>query len=151
MKRFKNSAQIFTIIQKARELGLPLTVVLDNYHIVEGKPTPSADLIRALAERDPNFDYLMPIEQGPTRCTWEGKNKRHPRAVPYTYTIEEAVAVGLTRPSQNGKPSNWVTRPTDMLNKTAASKLARQLWPGATMGLYCLEEMGYDAAELEAA
>lgn len=146
VKRFKNSAQIFTIIQKARELGLPLTTVLDNYHIVEGKPTPSADLIRALAERDPNFDYLMPIEQTPMRCVWEGKNKRHPRPVPYAYTIEDARAAGLVKSF-----GNWVSRPMDMLNKTAASKLARQLWPGATMGLYCLEEMGYDAAELEAA
>jgi hypothetical protein len=150
VKRFKNAAQIYTIIQKARELRLPLTVVLDNYHIVEGRPCPSADLIRALAERDPCFGYLMPIEQSATRCVWEGKNTRHPRPVQYPYTIEEAQAAGLVKRGQFG-PGNWITRPMDMLNKTAASKLARQLWPGATMGLYCLEEMGYDASELEAA
>lgn len=150
VKRFKNSAQIFTIIQKARELRLPLTVVLDNYHIVEGRPTPSADLIRALAERDPSFGYLMPIKQSPTLCVWEGKNTRQPRPVEYPYSIEDAQAAGLVRRGPNG-PNNWMTRPMDMLNKTAASKLARQLWPGATMGLYCMEEMGYDAADLEAA
>jgi 5'-3' exonuclease len=151
VKKFKSAAQIFTIIQKARELGLPITVVLDNYHIVDGKPCPSADLIRALAERDASFGYLMPVEQGPTRCTWEGRNTRHPRAVSYTYTIEEAMAAGLCRPAPSGKPSNWVIRPTDMLNKTAASKLARQLWPGATMGLYCLEEMGYSESDVDVA
>ncbi len=150
IKKFKNAAQIFTIIAKARELSLPLTVVLDNYHIVEGKPCPSADLIRALAERDPGFEYLMPVELSATRCTWRGKHRRHPTHVDYTYTIEEAREAGLPRKGPNG-PNNWLTRPQDMLSKTAGSKLSRILWPGATMGLYCLEEMGYDAAELEAA
>ena len=40
------------------------------------------------------------------------------------------------------KGGNWVTRPQDMLMKTAGSKLARILFPGATLGLYCPEEMG---------
>jgi len=148
VKKFANAPQIFTIIAKARELGLPVTVVLDNYHIIEGQPRPSADLIRALAERDPGFEYLMPTELSASRCAWEGKHKRQPRAVSFAYTIEEATAAGLLRGSPYG---NWKTRPQDMLSKTAASKLARILWPGATMGLYCMEEMGYDTADLEAA
>jgi 5'-3' exonuclease len=150
VRKFKNAGQIFTIIAKARELGLPVTVVLENYHIIEGQPRPSADLIRALAERDPNFEYLMPVEMTATRCVWEGKHKRQPRPVQYAYTAEEAQAAGLFRKGPNG-PNNWFTRTQDMLNKTAASKLARILWPASTMGLYCMEEMGYDAADLEAA
>lgn len=150
VKKFKNAAQVFTIIAKARELGLAVTVVLDNFHIVEGQPRPSADLIRALAERDQNFEYLFPTELSATRCTWEGKHKRQPAPVSFTYTIEDAKQAGLVRNGQYG-PGNWITRPQDMLSKTAASKLARILWPGATMGLYCIEEMGYDAADLEAA
>jgi hypothetical protein len=34
-----------------------------------------------------------------------------------------------------------------MLMKTAASKLARILWPAATLGLYCPEEMGAEDFE----
>lgn len=150
VKKFKNAAQIFTVITKGRELGLPVTVVLDNFHMVEGQPRPSADLIRALAERDASFEYLMPVELSATRCVWEGKHKRQPKPVQFAYTIEDAKQAGLVRNGQYG-PGNWVTRPQDMLSKTAASKLARILWPGATMGLYCLEEMGYDVADLEAA
>jgi hypothetical protein len=43
-----------------------------------------------------------------------------------------------------------MTRPQDMLVKTAGSKLARLLWPAAVMGLYCFEELGYSQEELEA-
>lgn len=147
--KFKNEQAVFTIMVKAKELGLKMTVALDNFHVIDGKPSASADLIRAMAARDPDFEYLMCIERSATRCVWRGKHKRHPVHVDYAYTIEEAQQAGLTRKSQYGKDSNWVMRPQDMISKTAASKLARELWPGATMGLYCFEEMGYTAEELD--
>lgn len=148
-KKFKSPAAIFTIMAKGKELGLKVTVALDGFHVIEGKPSASADLIRALVERDPNFEYLLPVEMSATKATWVGKHKKHPKPVEFTYTIEEADAAGLLRPSQFGKPSNWVVRPQDMLVKTAGSKLARLLWPSAALGLYCPEEMGYTAADLD--
>jgi 5'-3' exonuclease len=146
--QFRNTAQVFTVIARGKELGIGMTQALANTHIIDGKPVSHADLLRALAEKDPNFDYLMPVEMSATKCVWEGKNKRHPRPVTFTYTIDEARAAGLCRQGNYGKPGNWEKRPQDMLNKTAASKLARLLWPGATMGLYCYEEMGYSEEEL---
>lgn len=149
-KKYKNEAQIFTIMAKGKELGLKMTVALDNFHVIEGKPSASADLIRALAERDPNFEYLMCTERSPTKCVWRGKHKKHPAYVDFPYTIEDAKLAGLLRSADYGKDSNWKMRPQDMLSKTAASKLARELWPSAVMGLYCLEELGTTAEELEA-
>lgn len=149
-KKFKNEAQLFTIIAKARELGIKTTIALDNFHIIEGKPSTSADLIRALAERDPSFEYLMPIEIGDTKVIWQGKRKGQPRHVDFAYTIEDAKKAGLLRSGNYADTSNWTKRPQDMLMKTAGSKLARVLWPAATMGLYCPEEMGYTAEEIEA-
>ena len=86
----------------------------------------------------------MPVEISATRCTWEGKNKRHPKPVPFSYTLEEAKAADLVKLTKWNKPNSWMLRPQDFLNKTAASKLARILWPGATLGLYCAEEMGVE-------
>lgn len=139
--QFRSPQAIFTILSRGRELGLGWTTALAGFHLIEGKPSASADLIRALAERDPDFEYLMLVESDTEKATWEGKHKRHPKPTPYTYTIQEAKDAGLLRPSRNGKPSNWTVRPRDMLTKTAGSKLARLLWPKATMGLYCPEEM----------
>jgi 5'-3' exonuclease len=146
--QFKTPAQVFTIIARGKELGIGMTTALSGFHIVEGKPAASADLIRALAERDPNFEYLMPIEIGARKVVWQGKHKKQPVPVSLSYTIEEADQAGLVRASNYGKQSNWQKRPQDMLMKTAASKLARYLWPGATLGLYCTEELGYAAEEL---
>jgi 5'-3' exonuclease len=148
IKKFKTPAAIFTIIAKARELGLPVTVALDGFHVVEGKPSASADMIRALVERDPNFEYLMPVEMTATRATWRGKHRGHPTYVEYSYTIEEARAAGLAAAGFGGK-GNWEKRPQDLLVKTAASKLARLLWPASALGLYCPEEFGYTAADLD--
>jgi 5'-3' exonuclease len=148
-KQYQNEAQIFTVILQGRELGVGATTALANTHMIDGKPVKHADFIRALVERDASFEYLMPVEMSATSCTWEGKRKGQPRPVKYTYTMADAKAAGLCRDGNYGKPGNWEKRPQDMLNKTAASKLARLLWPGATMGLYCPEEMGYSEEELE--
>lgn len=149
-KAFTTPAQVFTIIARGKELGIGMTTALAGFHMVEGKPSASADLIRALVERDPNFEYLMPTEMSATSVTWEGKHKKQPRPVKYTYTIEDARLAGLIKSGNYGATGNWAKRPQDMLMKTAGSKLARILWPGATLGCYCPEEMGYTAEELDA-
>lgn len=146
--QFKTATQIFAVLLRGKELGLGATTALAGHHVIDGRPVASADLLRALVERDPNFEYLMPVELSATRCVWEGKHKRHPRPVTYAYTIEEAVQAGLAKSGNYGKPGNWEKRPQDMLAKTASSKLARLLWPGATLGLYCPEELGYSEEEL---
>ncbi len=148
-QQYKSEAQIFTIMVRAKELNIGISVALANHHIIEGKPVAHADLIRALAERDPTFEYLYPKEMSATRVVWVGKRKGYPEPVQFPYTIEDAQKAGLVRKTSYGKESNWMVRPQDMLMKTAASKLARILWPGATMGMYCLEEMGYTAEELD--
>jgi hypothetical protein len=148
--QFKTEAQIFTVMMRAKELGIGVTTALAGFHIVEGKPSASADLIRALAEKDPTFEYLYPKAMSATSCTWVGKRRGTPEPVPFTYTIEEARQAGLVKDAAYGKGGNWVKRPADMLTKTAGSKLARLLWPAATMGLYCPEEFGTTAEELEA-
>ncbi len=140
--QFGSPAAIFTIIARGKEMGLGMTTALAGFHVVEGKPTASADLIRALAVRSKKCKYLRLVHSDTKSATWEAWHVDHPEPLKYTYTIEEAEAAGLTRPSRNGKPSNWVTRPRDLLTKTAGSKLCRILFPEETLGLYCPEEMG---------
>jgi 5'-3' exonuclease len=135
--KFPSVDAVFTIIVKARELGLKVTSALDGFHVIEGKPSASADMMRALAERHPDCEYFRIIDSSAESATWETKHRRHPEATRYTYTIAEARLAGLTG-------GNWAKRPRDMLTKTAASKLARLVYPGATVGLYCPEEL--DAA-----
>jgi 5'-3' exonuclease len=148
--QFKTEAQIFTIMVRAKELGIGVTTALAGFHMVDSKPVASADLIRALCERDATFEYLYPKVMTAERSVWVGKRKGNPEPVEYEYTIAEAQLAGLVKTGNYGKGGNWQSRPKDMLVKTAGSKLARLLWPAATMGLYCPEEMGYTADELDA-
>jgi 5'-3' exonuclease len=139
--QFPSPEAVFTVILRGKELGINATTALAGFHMVEGKPTASADLIRALAERSPNCEYFRPIKSDTKIAIWETKHRGHPDVDRYEYTIEEAEAADLLKPTRSGKPSNWVKRPRDMLNKTAGSKLARQIYPQETLGLYCPEEM----------
>lgn len=143
-QQYENEAQIFTIMVRAKEMGIGIATALAGHHIIDGKPVASADLIRALAERDPTFEYLYPKKMSATECVWVGKRRGYPEPVEFTYTIADAKAADLVKPTRWGKPSGWMLRPQDFLNKTAASKLARILWPGATLGLFCAEEMGVE-------
>jgi 5'-3' exonuclease len=143
--QFVSPEAIFTIILRGKELGLGVTTSLAGFHIVEGRPTASADLIRSLAERDPDCEYFYCVENTATSATWETKHKKHPKPTRYTYTLKEAEDAGLTRPTRSGKPSPWQSRPRDMVTKTAGAKLARLVYPRAVLGLYDADEMG-DAA-----
>jgi 5'-3' exonuclease len=135
--KFPTPEAVFAVMLRGRELGIGATTSLMGFHVIEGKPTASADLIRSLAERDENCEYLMLISADATQATWETKHKLQPKPVQFTYTIEEAKLAGLNS-------GNWVKRPKDMLIKTAGSKLARLVYPKAVLGLYAPEEM--DAA-----
>lgn len=132
--QFPTPESIFTIILRGKELGLGVTTALAGFHLIEGKPAASADLIRSLAERDPDCEWFRLVESTATSATWETKNRKHPEPMRYTYTLEEAQQAGL-------RGGNWQKRPRDMLCKTAGSKLARIAYPRATMGLYDPDEL----------
>lgn len=138
---FTSPQAIFSVIARGKEMGIGMTTALAGFHVVEGKPTASADLIRALAVRSKKCKYLRLVHSDTKSATWETWHADHPEPTQYTYTIDEAEAAGLTRPGRSGKPSNWVTRPRDLLTKTAGSKLCRIVFPEETLGLYCPEEM----------
>jgi 5'-3' exonuclease len=138
--QFPTPESVFTIIMRGKELGVGVTTSLAGFHLIEGKPSASADLIRSLAERHEDCEYFRLVESTPESATWETKHRKHPEPTRYTYTLAEAKAAELVRPGRSGKPSPWMTRSRDMVCKTAGSKLARIVYPGATIGLYAPEE-----------
>lgn len=141
-QRFVTVEAIAAVILRGRELGLGMTTALDAFHVIEGRPSCSAQLISALAERDPNHEWTRMLSSSAVEATFQCKDKRFPEpSIPFQYTIEEADAIGLLKPSwRTGEPSQWVKRPRDMLIKTAKSKLHKIMFPGATLGLHAIEE-----------
>lgn len=131
--QFHGAPAIFAVIMRGKELGLGVTTALAGFHVVEGKPVASADLIRSLATRSPKCKYFRLVHSDETYAEWETWHVDHPEPTRYKYTIEEAALAGLTS-------GNWKKRPRDMCAKTAAVKLARICYAGEVLGLYAPEE-----------
>jgi len=133
--KFKTPAAIVTVIMYGKALGLPMMAALSGFHIIEGKPSASADLIRALAMRSPMCKYFKLVSADDTQATWETWHKNHDEPTRLVYTIAEAQKAGL-------RGGNWENRKKQMLVKTCSTILARWVFTIETMGLYCPEEMG---------
>jgi len=136
--KFPTWESVLATIIRGRSMGITSAAALDVFHIIDGKPYPYAYLIIHLAEADPNCEYFYPVEASAKSATWETKHRRNPKATRVTFTIEQAELAGLLIKEKTG----WRKNPEDMLVKSAGAKLARRVYPGATLGLISIEEMG---------
>ena len=139
-----NPESVWAVIIRGRELGLKMGESLMSFHVVKGRVVASAQLLIALAKRHPDCEYFQCIESTDTACTFETMNRRNPKPTTHKYTIEEATAAGMLRPSRSGEPSAWESRKREMLRKTCGSQLSRLEYPDAILGLYCSAEIGED-------
>lgn len=131
---------VLATILAGRELGLQSMAALRAFQIVEGKPTYSADLIRALVLRSPQCEYFRVVAREATHATWITKRKGDPDPVSLTFTLEEGRAA-WQKDQKAWDNSSWGKRPVNMVTKTASSMLARLVYPDVVMNLYCPEEM----------
>jgi len=149
-KKFESPEGALVAIMAGRELGLGVVSSMLNVHVIEGAPSYHAHLIIARALQHPACEYFQLVETSATSATYETKRKGSPQPTRLTYTIEQAEAAGLTRPSRNGKPSNWVRIPAEMCRKSAGVQLARAVYPDATRGMYAPEELsGEEPMEID--
>lgn len=129
---------ILSTILAGRELGLPVMASMRGFHIIEGKPTLAADLIRALVLRSGVVEYFRCVERTPERATFVAKRKGDPE-LSLTFTIEEGRRA-FAGDDKKWAASGWGRNPSDMLIARAGSKLARLVAPDVVSGLYSKEE-----------
>lgn len=128
--------QAFTIIATGRELGLTAMQSLRSIHIIEGKPTLSADLVAALCKSRPDVCvYFRMVESTAERAVYETQRKGEPSPTRMTWTIQEAQAAGVV-----GK-DNWRKYPAAMLRARCITALARAVYPDLAMGIYDPDEV----------
>lgn len=129
-------AKILAVMLKGRELAVPPMQALSHIHIVEGKPTLSSEMMRALVRRAGH--KIRYKERSNTRCAVEGIRADDPDApLTVTFTIEDARQAGLL-----GK-DNWKKYPGDMIQARATAILCRALFDDVLMGAsYTPEELG---------
>ncbi len=134
-----NEDAVLAVVMRGREAGLPAGVALETFRPVQGKMGAIWQYIVDQCHRHPDCEYLRPVELTDTSATWEGKHRKHSAPFKETVTIEEMQKTGLIKPN-----SAWVQRPRQQLSKECAVRLGRFLWPGATAGLYSVDELGGD-------
>ena len=117
------------VIICGRELGLTMMQSVRSIHIIEGKPSLSADLMVALVKRSPLCRYFIMVESTATSATYETQREGQPGPERLTFTIEDAARAGLT-----GK-DNWKKYPAGMLRARCKSGLARAVYEDALMGV----------------
>ena len=145
LTKVKRISEALWIFAKGRSLGLSPAEALDSFHVVDGRPTMSAQLMLALMKRagyrcidrsEPGkYGALEVFERDTVTQEWVslGTSK---------FTTENAKAAGLL-----GK-KNWIAWLDDMLWNRAVSRGARRYAPHVLMGaIYTPEEMGADVDE----
>lgn len=125
----------FTIIMTGRELGLTAMQSLRSIHVIEGKPTLSADLMLALVKKSADCEYFRLVESTDAVATYETKRRGEPCPTRMSFTIADAQRAQVT-----GK-DNWRKYPAAMLRARAITALARAVYPDTAMGLYDPDEL----------
>lgn len=122
--------QAFVMMMAGRELGLTAMQSLRSIHVVEGKPTLSADLMVALCRRSPECAWIRLVESTPERAVYEALRRGDPGPTRMAFTIEEARTAGLAT------KDNWKRYPAAMLRARCAAALCRAVFPDLMLGIY---------------
>lgn len=129
-------ADVMIVMMTGRALGIDSITALRQIHVIKGRTTMDASLLRALAMRHPQCEYLTMVEDGSSgRSTWETMRTGQPKPVRITWTREDAKRAGLL-----GK-DNWKNYEPAMLRARASADLVRAVYPEVGAGLYTPEEV----------
>lgn len=141
----KNEANCLIAIEQAQRLRVSPMMVMQNLHVIQGRPSWSSKFLIAAINNSGKFDMELQFEETqdkdgkPFSCTaWTTKNGRKVNGM--TVDMDMAEEEGWL--SKNG--SKWKTMPQLMLRYRAASFFSSLNCPELTMGLYTREEMQDD-------
>jgi hypothetical protein len=135
-KSVKTPQDAYLILWAGAELELSAMQALRSIHVIEGKPTLSADLMVALVQRSPLCDYWRLVSSTLDSATYETKRRDASDPVRLTYTIEEARVAGLTT------KNTWQRYQAQMLRAATKRQLAREVYPELLAGIYSPDEVG---------
>jgi hypothetical protein len=126
-------AAIAAAILSGREMNIGPMRALAHVHMIEGRPSLSAEQKRAAAlAAGHEISY---VETSTTRCIVKGRRKNSQEWTTVTWTKDDAKNANLA-----GR-ENWRKWPRRMLQARATGELVDLLFPDASAGLATMEEL----------
>src|SRR6266403_4249392 len=120
---------IFTILQKARSVGLnPLDALHGGMYFVNGKLELAANTMNYMI-RQKGHSITKDPKSNNHICILRGKRADNGDTWTSSFSIDEAKKAGIYK-------NVWEKYPDDMLFARALTRLARQLFPDVTKGCY---------------
>ena len=129
-------AAVLACMLTGQEMGIGPMQALTHIHVVDGRPTQSAELMRAQILRAGHRFSIR--EKSNTKVTVYGQRSDTGEELAITWTMEDAKTAGLIKDG-----SAWKHYPRAMLMARATSELARDLFADVLGGVsYTPEELG---------
>lgn len=131
-----------TVLLAGRELGVPPMQAIRGIHVVNGRPSLSAELMLALAYQNiPGFRFR--VEASNEQICRITAQRSNADPVTLSFSISDAQRAGLT------KGDNWQKYPQAMLRARCTSAVLRVVAPDAIRGIYAPDEIGASEREIE--
>lgn len=132
-----SSSQALMLMMAGRDLGLSYTQSLRAFHVIEGRPTLSADgMVAVCLGRRDVCKFFRTVETDDRHATVETHRIGDPEPRRASFTFEEAQRAGLVKDR-----GNWFKYPGRMCLARARAFLAREVYPDLLMGLYDPDEI----------
>jgi hypothetical protein len=136
--------EVAACILAGREIGIGPMESLQKIHVVDGRPTMSAELMRSLVLRAGHEIRFPALTDDTVVC--EGRRQGSENWTQVKWTMKDAQRVGLATKQV------WKQYPRQMLSARATAELCRLLFPDALGGItLTAEEVADEAPATEAA
>lgn len=125
---------VLACILAGHEVGVGPMQALSKIHVIKGRPTMAAELMRAIVLREGHELWIE--ESTITKCTLVGKRRNSTRESRVSWSMDDAKRAKL-----EGR-DNWVAYPRAMLLARATGELCRAIFADVLGGIsYTFEEL----------
>jgi len=131
----KTPAQALVIMMTGAELGMSPMGALRQIHVIEGRPSLSADLLVALVLKSGFAEHFSCVESTNDRAVWSTRRRGESHEVECEWTFGDAKRANLVN------KDNWKKYPRAMLSHRASAELARRVYPDVVGGHYTPDEI----------
>jgi len=138
-RHLRNPADLALVMHMGDVLGIDPRQAIWSMHVIDGKPSMSADLMAAVCMRSQACEYLMPVVVTSTRCEYAAKRRGWPTEVRMSFSWEDAQRAGLT------SRDNWKKYPSAMLKARCLTMICRSTFPDLLAGVYDGDELSRES------